>query len=82
MYASSELVRWDKSNISAEFSAKKKLDPHSIARVEVTKLPDKVFTAPLWTGKPDDFSTTEGFLKWNESLDTNNAISHIAKVWK
>ena len=76
VYASSELVRWDKSNISAEFSAKKKLDPHSIARVEVTKLPDKVFTAPLWTGKPDDFSTTEGFLKWNESLDTNNAISH------
>lgn len=75
-YASSELVEWDKSNISAEFSAKKKLDPHSIARVEVTKLPDKVFTAPLWTGKPDDFSTTEGFLKWNKSLDTNNAISH------
>lgn len=75
-YASSELVEWDKSNISAEFSAKKKLDPHSIARVEVTKLPDKVFTVPLWTGKPDDFSTTEGFLKWNESLDTNNAISH------
>ena len=75
-YASSELVEWDKSNISAEFSAKKKLDPLSIARVEVTKLPDKVFTAPLWTGKPDDFSTTEGFLKWNKSLDTNNAISH------
>lgn len=75
-YASSELVEWDKSNISAEFSAKKKLDPHSIARVEVTKLPDKVFTAPLWTGKPDDFTTTEGFLKWNKSLDTNNAISH------
>lgn len=75
-YASSELVEWDKSNISAEFSAKKKLDQHSIARVEVTKLPDKVFTAPLWTGKPDDFSTTEGFLKWNKSLDTNNAISH------
>lgn len=75
-YASSELVEWDKSNISAEFSAKKKLDPHSIARVEVTKLPDKVFTAPLWTGKPDDFSTTEGFIKWNKSLDTNNAISH------
>ena len=76
VYASSELVKWDKSNISAEFSAKKKLDPHSIARVEVTKLPDKVFTAPLWTGKPDDFSTTEGFIKWNKSLDTNNAISH------
>lgn len=76
VYASSELVEWDKSNISAEFSAKKKLDPHSIARVEVTKLPDKVFTAPLWTGEPDDFSTTEGFFKWNESLDINNSISH------
>lgn len=62
--------------VTAKFSAEKKVDPHSIARVEVTKLPDKVFTAPLWTGKPDDFSTTEGFLKWNKSLDTNNAISH------
>lgn len=62
--------------ISTEFSVKQVADPHSIARVEVTKLPDKVFTAPLWTGKPDDFSTTEGFIKWNKSLDTNNAISH------
>ena len=62
--------------ISTEFSVKQVADPHSIARVEVTKLPNKVFTAPLWTGKPDDFSTTEGFLKWNKSLDTNNAISH------
>lgn len=63
-------------SITTEFSVKQVADPHSIARVEVTKLPNKVFTAPLWTGKPDDFSTTEGFLKWNKSLDTNNAISH------
>lgn len=62
--------------ISTEFSVKQVADPHSIARVEVTKLPDKVFTAPLWTGEPDDFSTTEGFFKWNESLDINNSISH------
>lgn len=62
--------------ISTEFSVKQVADPHSIARVEVTKLPNKVFTAPLWTGKPDDFSTTEGFFKWNESLDINNSISH------
>ena len=62
--------------ISTEFSVKRVADPHSIARVEVTKLPDKVFTAPLWTGEPDDFSTTEGFFKWNESLDINNSISH------
>lgn len=73
-YASSELVEWDKSNISAEFSAEKKLDPHSIARVEVTKLPDKVFTAPLWTGEPDYSESS-----WYElvgSLDINNSISH------
>lgn len=62
-------------SITTEFSVKEVADPHSIARVEVTKLPDRVFTAPLWTGEPD-FSTTEGFFKWNESLDINNSISH------
>lgn len=75
-YASSEDDRWERNTISAEYSVKEVADPHSITRVEVTKLPDKVFTAPLWTGKPDDFSTTEGFFKWNESLDINNSISH------
>lgn len=73
-YASSELVEWDKSNISAEFSAEKKLDPHSIARVEVTKLPDKVFTAPLWTGEPD--YSESSWYEWLGSLDINNSISH------
>lgn len=73
-YASSELVEWDKSNISAEFSAEKKLDPHSIARVEVTKLPDKVFTAPLWTGEPD--YSESSWYEWIGSLDINNSISH------
>lgn len=73
-YASSELVEWDKSNISAEFSAEKKLDPHSIARVEVTKLPDKVFTAPLWTGEPD--YSESSWYEWVGSLDINNSISH------
>lgn len=75
-YASSEDDGWERNTISAEYSVKQVADPHSIARVEVTKLPNKVFTAPLWTGKPDDFSTTEGFFKWNESLDINNSISH------
>lgn len=74
-YASSEDNGWERNTISAEHSVKEVADPHSITRLEVTKLPDKVFTAPLWTGEPD-FSTTEGFLKWNKSLDTNNAISH------
>lgn len=73
-YASSELVEWDKSNISAEFSAEKKVDPHSIARIEVTKLPDKVFTAPLWTGKPD--YSDSSWYEWVGSLDVNNSISN------
>ena len=74
-YASSEDDGWERNTISAKYSVKQVADPHSIARVEVTKLPDRVFTAPFWTGEPD-FSTTEGFFKWNESLDINNSISH------
>ena len=49
-------------------------DPHSIARVEVTKLPDKVFTAPLWTGEPD--YSESSWYEWVGSLDINNSISH------
>lgn len=60
--------------ISTEFSVKQVADPHSIARVEVTKLPDKVFTAPLWTGEPD-FSEISWY-EWVGSLDINNSISH------
>ena len=60
--------------ISTEFSVKQVADPHSIARVEVTKLPDKVFTAPLWTGEPDYLPGE--YYKWLDSLDINNSISH------
>lgn len=60
--------------VTAKFSAEKKLDPHSIARVEVTKLPDKVFTAPLWTGEPD--YSESSWYEWVGSLDINNSISH------
>lgn len=60
--------------ISTEFSVKQVADPHSIARVEVTKLPDKVFTAPLWTGEPDYLPGE--YYKWIDSLDINNSISH------
>lgn len=62
------------STVSADFSAEKVADPHSIARVEVTKLPDKVFTAPLWTGEPDYLPGE--YYKWLDSLDINNSISH------
>lgn len=61
--------------VTAKFSAEKKVDPHSIARVEVTKLPDKVFTAPLWTGKPD-YSDSSSWYEWVGSLDVNNSISN------
>ena len=62
--------------VSAEFSAEKKVDPHSIARLEVTKLPDMVFTKPLFTGSRDDISTGEEWNEWMKSLDVNNSISN------
>lgn len=60
--------------VTAKFSAEKKVDPYSIARIEVTKLPDKVFTAPLWTGKPD--YSDSSWYEWVGSLDVNNSISN------
>lgn len=62
--------------VSADFSAEKKVDPHSIARLEVTKLPDMVFTKPLFTGSRDDISTGEEWNEWVKSLDVNNSISN------
>lgn len=73
LYASYE-DGWYDNTISAEYSVKQVADPHSIARVEVTKLPDKVFTAPLWTGEPDYLPGE--YYKWLDSLDINNSISH------
>lgn len=60
--------------ISTEFSVKQVADPHSITRIEVIKLPDKVFTAPLWTGEPD--YSESSWYEWVGSLDINNSISH------
>ena len=73
-YASSEDDGWERNTISAEYSVKEVVDPHSIARIEVTKLPDKVFTAPLWTGKPD--YSDSSWYEWVCSLDVNNSISN------
>lgn len=64
--------------VSADFSAEKVTDPHSIVSAEVTKLPDMVFTKPLFTGSRDDISTEEEWNEWMNSLDVNNSISsHI-----
>lgn len=61
--------------VSADFSAEKKVDPHTIVRYELTKLPDMVFTKPLFTGSLDDISA-EDWDKWMNSLDVNNSISN------
>lgn len=72
LYASYE----DDNTISAEYSVKQVSDPRSITRIEVTKLPDMVFTKPLFTGSRDDISTGEEWNEWMKSLDVNNSISN------
>lgn len=67
---------WYDNTISAEFSAEEVADPHSITRLEVTKLPDMVFTKPLFTGSRDNISNEEEWNKWINSLDVNNSISN------
>ncbi|PKD32245.1 hypothetical protein RB5AMG_00092 [Ruminococcus bromii] len=62
--------------VSADFSAEKVTDPHSIVSAEVTKLPDMVFTKPLFTGSRDDISNKEEWNEWINSLDVNNSISN------
>lgn len=62
--------------VSEDFSAEKKVDPHTIVRYELTKLPDMVFTKPLFTGSRDDISTGEEWNEWMKSLDVNNSISN------
>ncbi len=56
------------NTIDTRFSVERKDDPHAIVKCEVTKLPDKVFTAPLFTAKDESYD-------W-ESLDVNNSISN------
>lgn len=58
------------------FFAEKKVDPHTIVRYELTKLPDMVFTKPLYTGSRDDISSGEEWNEWMKSLDVNNSISN------
>lgn len=72
LYASYE----DDNTISAEYSVKQVSDPRSITRIKVTKLPDMVFTKPLFTGSRDDISTGEEWNEWMKSLDVNNSISN------
>lgn len=76
-YASYEDGGYENENtISAEYSVKQVADSHSITGIEVTKLPDMVFTNPLYTGSRDDISSAEEWNKWVNSLDINNSISN------
>lgn len=67
---------WYDNTISTKFSVKQVADPHSITRLEVTKLPDMVFTKPLYTGSRADISSGEEWNEWMKSLDVNNSISN------
>ncbi len=75
LYASYE-DGWYDNTISAEYSVKQVSDPRSITRIEVTKLPDMVFTKPLYTGSRDVISSGEEWNEWMKSLDVNNSISN------
>ena len=68
---------YDGDFIETKFSVKKKADPYAIAKCEVTKLPDKVFTAPLYTKKEfESIKSAEDYDKWLASLDTKNSVSN------
>lgn len=60
--------------VTAEFSAEKKVDPHTIVRCELTKLPNKVFTEPLYTCSLNDILANNEELALK--LDAKKSISH------
>lgn len=51
-------------------------DPRAIVKIELTKLPDKAFTAPYFTGERPDNSDFEAFNSFFENLDDNNSIAY------
>lgn len=60
--------------VTAKFSAEKKVDPHTIVRYELTKLPNKVFTEPLYTCSLNDILANNEELALK--LDAKKSISH------
>lgn len=60
--------------VSADFSAEKKVDPHTIVRYEVTKLPNRVFTEPLYTCSFNDIMANDRELALK--LDAKKSISN------
>lgn len=60
--------------VTAKFSAEKKVDPHTIVRYELTKLPNRVFTEPLYTCSLNDILANNEELALK--LDAKKSISH------
>lgn len=60
--------------VSADFSAEKKVDPHTIVRYELTKLPNRVFTEPLYTCSFNDIMANDRQLALK--LDAKKSISN------
>lgn len=60
--------------VSADFSAEKKVDPHTIVRYELTKLPNRVFTEPLYTCSFNDIMANDRELALK--LDAKKSISN------
>lgn len=60
--------------VSAKYSVKQVEDPHSIVRYELTKLPNRVFTEPLYTCSFNDIMANDRELALK--LDAKKSISN------
>lgn len=65
---------WYDNTISADYSVKQVADPHSIVRCEVTKLPNRVFTEPLYTCSFNDIMANG--MELALKLDAKKSISN------
>lgn len=65
---------WYDNTISAEYSVKQVADPHTIVRCEVTKLPNRVFTEPLYTCSFNDIMANG--MELALKLDAKKSISN------
>lgn len=65
---------WYDNTISAKYSVKQVEDPHSIVRYELTKLPNRVFTEPLYTCSFNDIMANG--MELALKLDAKKSISN------
>lgn len=65
---------WYDNTISADYSVKQLADPHTIVRCEVTKLPNRVFTEPLYTCSFNDIMANG--MELALKLDAKKSISN------